>query len=441
MPSGITEKTAFLLYDFLWRLVIPALRLNRRLADGFDQRVLKREISGPADLWIQAASVGESFLAWSILKTLYPENPVKIVLTTNTVQGMGILEKAVSDITPNTRGITAETAYFPFDRPSIMKKAVRKIQPRLMVLLETEIWPGHLSALKKSGCKIYVINGRLTEKYVKRYMAWPSLTRSLSPDRILAVSEDDASRFAAIFGKERVSAMPNIKFDRAADSVNTLARQNRVKQIIPADAPFLVLGSVRQEEEDDIEKIIADISGRHPETVIGLFPRHMHRIGVWAKTLDRLKIPWLLRSKTGPPVQKGSVILWDTFGELTMAYQLAAAVFVGGSLAPLGGQNFLEALLCGVIPVIGRYWESFSWVGREIVEQGLLCEVSDWKETADTLAREIEQPPDRKKVQEAALKYVKTRQGGTARACGLITEYLNKRVKSRLSGSTFTVPG
>jgi len=96
VPSGITEKTAFLLYDFLWRLVIPALRLNRRLADGFDQRVLKKEISGPADLWIQAASAGESFLAWSILKTLYPENPVKIVLTTNTVQGMGILEKAVS---------------------------------------------------------------------------------------------------------------------------------------------------------------------------------------------------------------------------------------------------------------------------------------------------------------------------------------------------------
>ncbi len=422
--TNITEKTVFKLYNMCWGLIIPILRKNSRLADGFEQRILRQAIPGPADIWIQAASAGEAMLAWSILKTLKPENPLRILLTTNTIQGMEILEKAVKDIPSGTGNITAETAYFPFDRPSVMEKAIEAVRPVLMVLLETEIWPGHLSALKKKNCKICIINGRLTEKYVKRYLIWPSLVRSLSPDRILAVSEDDADRFAAIFGREKVGVMPNIKFDRVADSGSTPDTEETVTRVIPRDTPFLVLGSVRQEEEPDIEKIITNISDRHPETVIGLFPRHMHRLQVWGKTLDRLKIPWALRSETKSPVKKGSVILWDTFGELAVAYRLATAVFVGGSLAPLGGQNFLEALICGVIPVVGPHWDSFSWVGREIVDQGLLRVVHNWKETANALSEGIKQPPDHDKIHQAALAYVRARQGGTAMACKLIKKYL-----------------
>ncbi len=426
--AGITEKAAFFLYNLCWGLIIPALRLNSRLADGFDQRLLKQEIRGPADIWIQAASAGESYLAWSILKTLTPSKPVRIVITTNTLQGMEILEKAVADTASNTRGITAETAYFPFDRPSIMKKAVQLFHPKVMILLETEIWPGHLSALKKSGCKICIINGRLTEKYVKRYLVWPSLVHSLRPDKILAVSDDDAERFGKIFGDDCVSVMPNIKFDRLADSGKTNEPENSISKIIPENAPFLVLGSVRQEEEDDIEKIIPDLLYRHPETIIGLFPRHMHRVQAWKKTFDHLQIPWTLRSKTESPVPKGSVLLWDTFGELSMAYHQATAVFVGGSLAPLGGQNFLEPLICGVIPVIGPFWESFSWVGQEIVNQGLVRVVHDWKSAANTLSEGIKQPHDHEKVRKTALDYINARQGGTAKACELIEEYLKQMV-------------
>jgi 3-deoxy-D-manno-octulosonic-acid transferase len=120
------------------------------------------------------------------------------------------------------------------------------------------------------------------------------------------------------------------------------------------------------------------------------------------------------------------VILWDTFGELPLAYELSRAAFVGGSLAPLGGQNFLEALACGGVPVIGPSWENFSWVGQEIVEQGLVRNASNWKEVADILVETIERSPSHESVREASLRYIKGHRGGTEKACQAIVEFLHQ---------------
>ena len=98
------------------------------------------------------------------------------------------------------------------------------------------------------------------------------------------------------------------------------------------------------------------------------------------------------KDKYGRTAVKGSVILWDTFGELVHAYKYADAAFLGGSLAPLGGQNFLEALNCGVIPVTGPFWDNFSWVGSEIVNEGLLRVAEDWRGVSDALVEIMENP-------------------------------------------------
>ena len=405
-------------------MAVPALRLNKRLAEGFNQRTLRENLP-EADIWIQAASVGEAFLAKELFDNFKPSNPTRILVTSNTSQGINILEQAVSEITPNNRGIVAFTAYFPFDKPTIMARAVSDISPKIMVLLESEMWPGLMAALKKNGCKILIINGRITSQSLSRYLLWPSLWRMLSPDKILAISENDAQRFAKLFGKNRVDIMPNIKFDRIGSMESTLVKKNPLKSIIPFEIPFLVLGSVRHEEEDLIEKIIADILHKQPETVIGLFPRHMHRIKHWKKTLSRMAIPWVLRSETRHIASPGTVILWDTFGELSFAYKISKAAFVGGSLAPLGGQNFLEAVTCGIVPVIGPSWENFAWVGSEIINQGLVKIAADWKEVTDALTKGIKNPPSHKTIRKSAFEYLKNRQGGTENACRLIHQFLN----------------
>ncbi|RZB36708.1 MAG: 3-deoxy-D-manno-octulosonic-acid transferase [Desulfobacteraceae bacterium Eth-SRB2] len=425
MSKNITLKAALYLYNLGWHLIIPALRLNQRLADGFRQRTLRHMTLTQADLWIQAASSGESYLAWSILKKLHPRKPVKIIVTSNTIQGLDILDRAIADITPNQSGLSVCSAYFPFDKPSIMERAVKTIRPKIMVLLESEIWPGLLFALKKHACNTLIINGRITARSLARYLIWPSFWRMIGPDKIHGISENDVKRFARIFGKERVEVMSNIKFDNIGNINYGLEAEKDLGKIMRPGTPFLVLGSTRREEEAVVEKIILNIRRRRPHTVIGLFPRHMHRLAYWKEALDRIATPWMLRSQIEKQVPEGTVILWDIFGELSSAYKLSKGAFVGGSLAPLGGQNFLEPLTCGVIPVIGPSWENFAWVGQKIVEQGLVHVAADWKEVSNFLVESIEKTMPREKVRNAALMYVKDRQGGTAKACRLIDKLLN----------------
>lgn len=423
MSLNATQKLAFRLYNLSWSCALPWLRRNHRLAEGFRQRTLKTGLPA-ANLWIQAASVGEAYLALELIRSLRTAKPLKILVTSNTSQGMEILTRNLSGPQLNNGRIQPQVGYFPFDKPAIMQTAVANIHPKVMVLLETEIWPGLLRSLKRYRCKILIVNGRITEKSLKRYLLWPSLWQKLRPDEVLAITHADAQRFSRLFGKAGVGVMSNIKFDRIAGVTSCGGDKNKLKAILPADNPFIVLASVRQEEEIPVKNIIQNVLRIRQETVVGLFPRHMHRIPYWQKMLRQTGIGYTLRSKTERRISAGNVILWDTFGELLPAYRLAESAFVGGSLAPLGGQNFLEALVSGVIPIIGPWWDNFAWVGQEIIESGLLRVAGDWKQVVELLLKDLANPPSRKDVINAALQFIEARRGGTEEACRRIVACL-----------------
>jgi 3-deoxy-D-manno-octulosonic-acid transferase len=237
----------------------------------------------------------------------------------------------------------------------------------------------------------------------------------------LAISPADADRFKQLFGPAGIEVMPNIKFDRVAASTASADYQKTLKELVPSVPAFAVLASVRRQEEPLVKQIIIAILGRQPDTVIGLFPRHLHRVRSWQETLAQAGIRWSLRSQANAPATAGSVIIWDTFGELMPAYRLCKSAFVGGSLAPLGGQNFLEALICGIRPVIGPSWENFLWVGSEILDAGLLLVAGTWQEVAAQLLKDMEKSPPKDEIINKSLEYIKNRQGGTARACRAIS--------------------
>ena len=424
LSLNLSHKIAFGLYDAGWRIARPWLKLNHRLAEGFSQRTLKDRLPGIADLWIQAASVGESFLAIEILKAIQLQQPARILLTANTRQGVEILNQALPELISAKNHIQATVRFFPFDQPSLMSAAVAAVRPKLMVLLETEIWPGLLLALKTHRRKSIIINGRLTEKSLHRYLFWPAIWQRLRPDKVLAISAADAERFGRLFSLNGVETMPNIKFDRPAPPTTGGPDKDPIASLLPPTAPFVILASVRRQEETPVKNIIKEIIGNRAQAIIGLFPRHLDRVPSWRRTLNQMGIRCLLRSTAECRVPAGSVILWDTFGELPLAYQHAKAAFMGGSLAPLGGQNFLEPLVNGVRPVTGPSWENFAWVGAEIIESGLLRVADDWKDVAAILIQNIDSPIDRQAVITAARQYIKERRGGTLKACRHISEFL-----------------
>lgn len=435
-PGALTRGHRFWLscYNAAWLAALPLLKTNKRLSQGFRQRmappgwgVSERPGKQWQDVWIQAASGGESYLAWELLKhfpslTGHEQAPLHVLNTTWTAQGLDILNKGAAWAEEHRSDLLVKNTYFPFDTRVFIRRALRETMPRVVVLLETELWPTLLAECAREEIPVVLVNGRMSRQTLPRYLFLRDFLRRAAPRRILAISDEDARRYALVFGRERVEVVNNIKFDRVAPSAAPVG-ENPLARLMPKQSPFLVLGSVREEEEGDVADALTGVFAGRPRTSVGLFPRHMHRIAEWKNLLEARSIPWALRSELEAPPQAGSVILWDVFGELGMAYALARAAYVGGALHPQGGQNFLEPLEHGLKPVIGRHWDNFAWVGDGIVQGGLVTEIAAPGDLAPALIAALKRPAAPESMRARFKAFLSSRQGGAQHACETILEY------------------
>ncbi|MEX1298736.1 MAG: glycosyltransferase N-terminal domain-containing protein [Desulfotignum sp.] len=422
------KKSAFItnfmeFYNLLWAAVLPFLRHHPRLTHSFDERRDAAAYLEPADIWIQAASAGEALLAVRLVQGFSPQRPVRILVTTTTDQGMEILSRELEkkNLSPD---ISVTLAWFPFDRPAVAAKAVKRVTPKVMVLLETELWPALLHYLRQRYTRILVVNGRMSAKSSRHYRMTRSLWTRIAPHQVLAVSETDAQRFSRVFDRAQVAVMPNMKFETLSSQV-TEAGSAALADIVTGPWPLSVLASVRRQEERQVVKMIHCLLDQVPGQVIALFPRHMHRIDPWKRRLKQSRIPFFLRSTLSGPPDVPGIILWDLFGEMRQVFAYAHAVFMGGSLKPLGGQNFLEPLLQGAPVVTGPFWDDFFWVGSRVFDTGLAVRKPDWRSAAHAMAVYLKKREDRETRRQHARTYVATRSGGTDTACRAILATLS----------------
>ena len=768
-----------MIYSLLWKAARPLLRKHKRLRDGFAERLVPQgwpftpamqapallntgygleaaatavkepeAASGPlrpgfalnasagnvstgcgaglepgaasssayyCDLWIQAASGGESYLAWEILRLLAARGGgLRVLCTTCTRQGLEVLHKAQQELARASIEITVN--FLPLDEPPLMRRAVAQAfgprpsrrpdecrdecegerrgeyggksaqnadfqttggnrvnlcdaaasenalapaggesamfgaegsgytgmnaestgggnranprgtageshcpeggeveksgantgnhaarracltRGRVLVLLETEIWPGLLAACSEAGVEVLILNARMTEGSFKAYRFLAPFLRRNSPQGILATSRSDLERFCRVFdGRQAKSEktalevdftarfsdgenledpetcpeppgrgcriqppagsgsgkplcrglMRNIKFDRVflggelkkkdpfkrpasgiapyppcaehneaesglqpptrhpgAESgwapaqpgpqgreVSASAGNNCTGPAVAARAPVL-FASVREEEEEQLLGVLAVLRESDPELPVIIAPRHMHRVPAWERALSKEFAPQEATAQSGlasgQPVlskeaqcrentatpegqpehahtgqntmphlpdggetgvsttclasefsgcskrsgcpdaptalklQPGEIRIWDAFGEMDLLYRNAGAVFVGGSLAPLGGQNFLEPLAVGVTPVIGPSWSNFYWAGTELFEKKLVRQVRNADELAPALLELARNPRPRAEVIREFNEYLAPRRGGTRQAVELI---------------------
>jgi 3-deoxy-D-manno-octulosonic-acid transferase len=403
------------LYNFSWSAALPFLHRSPRVSLGWRQRTLQDGPEGPFDIWIQAASGGESLLTNMVLANLAAMLPkqkkLRVLATSGTQQGIDSLEKGRATL-PVDSNIEVSIAYFPFDAPHLMQKAFARFAPKLAIIVETELWPGFLVAARQNQVPVYLINGRMSEKSFRTYRYFRGFFRRFGPEKIWAISPLDGERFATIVAPERVALMNNIKFDRI-EPKGDIPTDSPIARLLPENTPFVLLGSVRREEEELLLKTITDTLSHRRDIIIGLFPKHIERADHWLDLLGMAGIDAIKRSQVSERQQSGSVIVWDVFGELAGAYALAAATFVGGSLVNLGGQNFLEPLVFGLQPIIGPYWKNFAWVGREIVTAGLVQEVADAHELTAALLMAIDGGRKRTEVIQEVRRFFAPRKGGT----------------------------
>lgn len=406
----------FRFYNLMWTLALPFLKTSRRLRTGFDRRVSPGHLPG-ADIWLQAASAGEAYLAVRLIRGMDPPRSLHVLVTTTTVQGMDILESGLTRPSLSRR-VHLSLDWFPFDRPDIAQAAVRAVRPRVMVLLETELWPGLLHSLKQNQARILIINARMSARSHHRYMKTRWLWRRLAPDEILAVSTQDARRFGRVFDAARVRTMNNIKFE-SMETPNPVSSTlpNKSGRPVSDLLPLTILASVREPEEKRVLKLLKTILTDYPAQCVAVFPRHMNRIPHWEKHLTANGMTFHRRSDLSSPLTGPGIILWDVFGELKTVYAWASVVFVGGTLKPLGGQNFIEPAVAGAVTVIGPYFDDFAWAAKDMLRENLIFQAPDWRQAARIMVRALTTPRDREDLKNRVQAHVRSRQGGSRRAC------------------------
>lgn len=438
LPRRYTALGA--LYGAAWAVAEPLLHRNARLADGFAQRLVPDGWAGPCDVWIQAASAGEAYLAAQLLPhlaahafshTTRERVPLRILLTSMTRQGITVLVEAATRANAvYADALSVAVRFFPFDKPSGMRRALAMTRPRALVLLETEIWPGLLLEAARAHVPVLLLNGRMSAKSLKGYRKLSGLWRHIAPARVAAISEADAARFAALFGEERIRVVPNIKFDRVSFPDGEAAAG--VEAVLPV-APRVLLASTREEEETQLLELIRTMRDIAPDTAQVLAPRHMHRLPAWQKLLEQAGIPYVLRTSLTAPAERSQLILWDAMGELVHLYAACQAVFVGGSLVPLGGQNFLEPLATGLTPFVGPHLKNFAWAeSGTLEEEGLLNIVKNSAQLQAGLYGELcrfhaDPAAFLRQRQETARRFavwVERRTGGGARCAEMVRDFL-----------------
>lgn len=426
------------LYGGLWRLARPLLRRNRRLADGFAMRLVPGDWAEPADIWLQAASGGEAYLVWELLKQLAPTgHGLRILATTWTRQGLEVLRGMAASLEKERPDLSIRVALFPLDAPEAMYRAVRMVQPKALVLLETELWPGLLLACLRRKVPVLVLNGRMTAKSLRGYKVLntlaPGFWQAVAPRAVGAIAETDAGRFAELFGRESgVRTIPNIKFDRALSGPAQTADSAGPPSALAAlllPGQRILLASVREEEEAELGKAVEQIRSALPDVTLLVAPRHLHRVEAWQQRLSGHN-PRLRSSLTAEaPAPAGSVVVWDAFGELSALYAMADAVFVGGSLAPLGGQNVLEPLAAGRIPCVGPHMDNFAWVldtagNDSLFTQGLLLTCRNAETLAHSLMGQLRHPTDPENVRQRFAVWLEPRLGGSAASARWLEEMI-----------------
>lgn len=434
MAVSFRNRPFFLFYRALWRAASPLLKRSRRLADGWEERHAPQGWTlpefpapetgdgHPADIWLQAASGGEARLAVSVCRSLDASRPLNVLAVTWTRQGRDVLEKALPELAQSHPLLRIAVRFAPFDHPDIVSRALEQARPRLVALLETELWPGLMAACREMGIPVCVINGRINNGTVKGWRYASSLAASIAPVAVHAISEEDRTRFASLFPCP-TAVMPNIKFDLASRMLDAPLAGSRGDT-----APLFLFASVRDKEEPLLPAEFPRIVQALPGARIVVVPRHLHRAEAWKKALEEKGLAPLPASENGFSLSapQGRILVWDRFGDLPQLYAEASAVFVGGSFGQ-GGQNFLEALAAGLIPCIGPSADNFLWAmgrdtpGRPSLEEAGLLRVA--QTPADVISIMLEQaaaPRDNAAVREHFRQWLEPRLGASSLAARLL---------------------
>ena len=372
---------------------------------------------GRGAVWVHAVSVGEVLAVEPLVRELarrLPDRKVLISTTTRTGQELARLRFGEESV-----------FYFPLDFAFACRRYLRAVQPELIVIAETEIWPNFLREARRAGARLAFVNGRLSDQSFRGYRRFRRLLGPIlqAVDLFLMQTEEDARRLreaGAPPGRVRVGG--NLKFDLPEPNrPEFLGELERISQ----GASILVAGSTLRGEEKkilDALETAESVQGRRP--VLVLAPRHPERFDQVARLLAQRGVKFLRRRQLAKADGRPEVVLLDTLGELAGTYAAATVAYVGGSLVPGGGHNPIEPALWGKPVVFGPSMENFRSIAKSLVDAGAAFQVKSPDALGVVLAALLGNPQACERAGAAARAVVERERGATLRCAGQVVELL-----------------
>lgn len=416
----------FLLYNLLvsltaWLWLPWAWMRSRRRAEPvrWAERMGRLRVEpGPERIWVHAVSVGEVHAAIPLLREIRKRLPgYEILLSTTTSSG----QQAARD---GARDLYDHLVYFPMDVASFCLNAMIRVRPTAVVIMETELWLNFLWAADAVGAKVMIANGRLSDRSFARARRFRFFYRYLLRfvNLCLMQSETDCERIVALGADPaRVKNVGNTKFDQAmAERVEGVAAREEFG--VPQDAPCVVVGSTRsQEEEALVLDALLRVKAELPELYFVLAPRHVERA---PEVLDALSERGLRAARRSHAEKGADCLLLDTFGELAKAYACADVAVVGGGFGGFGGQNIFQPLAYGKPVFFGPAMHNFRDIAELAVRESVGFRVSTSEELAAGMLSLLRDPAKLRAIADDAKRLIEANQGASERIASELSHLL-----------------
>lgn len=408
-----------------WILQVPILIYRLIFEEGFYDRLKQsagimptptlEQIAYHNAIWVHAASVGEVVAASPIvreLKNRYPQEMVVVSVVTATGHRMA------QRIIPEADG----HIFFPFDLPVITERIVDIVNPKVIILIETELWPNFLRLAWHKKIPVMMMNGRISDRSMKRYSLIKRFTsRMLLQIRAFCMqSETDAAHIISMGAlSERVTITGNTKYDETYAEVGE-DEKNQLRKEFRFDGmePVIVAGSTHRGEEEMVIKTFCKVMEKYPNARLLLAVREITRAPSVFSMVKEAGLTVLRRSQMQTEkdiVERPEVIILDTIGELGRLYSLADVVFVGGSFVKVGGHNILEPAAHGKPILVGPHMFNFRDIFEILSRRGACIMNANQKDFEKTVFQLLHNPARIKRMGIAALEVVRENQGATQR--------------------------
>ncbi len=368
----------------------------------------------PGAVWLHAVSVGEALSARRLVEKLRQRFPgEKIYVSTSTPTGQEMAREKLGDLADGF-------FYVPADFAWAVRRTLGALKPRLVIILETEIWPNLYRETKRTGAGLLLVNGRISDKSLPRYRRFRRLFEAVLcyPDAILTQSDEDAARFVEIGApREIVRANGNLKYDFDAASGDAPPDLAAFLEGL-APEPLIVAGSTREGEEGPAAAAFRELAASHPRGLLVVAPRHPNRFEEAAAAIRATGLRLLRRSELGAAskAELPCVLLLDSLGELASVYAAADVVFIGGSLNGWGGHNVLEPALYGKPTVVGPHMQNFREIAARLAEGSGLVTVESAADLAEAWRALVEDPAAARALGERARAIAEQERGAAERA-------------------------